>query len=81
MYYKKLNFFGEYTPLPLAKGGSPISVVPRMSPLGVAHWKIEFIPRSGELPPTVTQRMSPLGVAQWKIKFAARSASLPPTVV
>ena len=34
-------------------GELPQTVVPRMSPLGVAQWKIEFAARSGELPQTV----------------------------
>ena len=48
-----------------------------MSPLGVAHWKIEFIPKTDPSPQTVVSRMSPLGVAQWKIEFSPRSGELP----
>ena len=49
----------------LSWGGAP-TVTQRMSPLGIAHWKIEFAARSAPLAQTVTQRMSPLGVAHWK---------------
>ena len=60
---------------PSAKGGYKV-----VSPLGVAHWKIEFIPKTDPSPQTVVSRMSPLGVAQWTIEFSPKSDPLPQTV-
>ena len=57
------TLYNEYS-----RGGVPPTVTQRMSPLGVAQWKIEIAYSRGAVPQTVTQRMSPLGVAQWKIK-------------